>query len=55
MFEFPLDKNSYDDIESKIMIGEALLLCAFFDSEEKKKLFFFLILILIIFIQEKQY
>ena len=41
MFEFPLDKNSYDDIESKIMIGEALLLCAFFDSEEKNKTFFF--------------
>ena len=30
MFEYPLDKNSYDDIESKIMLGEALLLCAFF-------------------------
>ena len=41
MFEFPLDKNSYEDIESKIMIGEALLLCAFFDNEEKNKTFIF--------------
>ena len=41
MFEFPLDKNSYEDIESKIMLGEALLLCAFFDSEEKNKTFVF--------------
>ena len=41
MFEFPLDKNSYDDIESKIMLGEALLLCAFFDNEEKNKTFIF--------------
>ena len=41
MFEYPLDKNSYEDIESKIMLGEALLLCAFFDSEEKDKTFIF--------------
>ena len=41
MFEFPLDKNSYEDIESKIMLGDALLLCAFFDSEEKNKTFIF--------------
>ena len=39
MFEFPSDKNSYEDIESKIMLGEALLLCAFFDSDEKNKTF----------------
>ena len=41
MFEFPLDKNSYDDIESKIMLGDSLLLCAFFDNEEKNKTFIF--------------
>ena len=41
MFEFPLDKNSYEDIESKIMLGEALLLCTFFDNEEKNKTFIF--------------
>ena len=41
MFEYPFDKNSYEDIESKIMLGEALLLCAFFDSEEKDKTFIF--------------
>ena len=41
MFEFPQDKNSYEDIESKIMLGEALLLCAFFDSEENNKTFIF--------------
>ena len=41
MFEYPLDKNSYDDIESKIMLGEALLLCAFFENHEKNKIFIF--------------
>ena len=41
MFEYPLDKNSYDDIESKIMLGEALLLCAFFENHEKTKTFIF--------------
>ena len=41
MFEFPSDKNSYEDIESKIMLGEALLLCAFFDNIEKNKTFTF--------------
>ena len=41
MFEFPLDKNSYEDIESKIMLGEALLLCAFFGNDEKNKTFIF--------------
>ena len=41
MFEYPLDKNSYDDIESKIMLGEALLLCAFFENHEKNKTFIF--------------
>ena len=41
MFEYPLDKNSYDDIESKIMLGEALLLCVFFENHEKNKTFIF--------------
>ena len=39
MFEFPNDKYSYEDIESKIMLGEALLICAFFDNNENNKEF----------------
>ena len=39
MFEFQDDIYSYEDIESKIMIGEALLICVFFDNEEKDKEF----------------
>jgi alpha-glucosidase (family GH31 glycosyl hydrolase) len=39
MFEFPEDVNSYEDIESKIMIGEALLLCAFYKVKENDKEF----------------
>ena len=39
MFEFPEDDNSYEDIESKIMIGEAFLLCAFYDVNENDKEF----------------
>ena len=39
MFEFPNDKYSYEDIESKIMIGEAILICAFFENNEKDKEF----------------
>ena len=35
MFEFPNDKNSYNNIEDIIMIGEALLMCAFFNNEEE--------------------
>ena len=38
MFEYPNDKYSYEDIESKIMLGDALL-CAFFDNNEKDKEF----------------
>ena len=42
MFEFPNEAESYmDDIENRIMIGEALLLCPFFDNEENDKEFFF--------------
>ena len=39
MFEFPEDENSYEDIESKVMIGEAFLLCAFYEVNEKDKEF----------------
>ena len=39
MFEFPEDDYSYEDIESKIMIGEAALLCAFHEINEKDKEF----------------
>ena len=41
MFEFPDDETSYVDIESKIMIGEAFLLCAFFEDNENDKKFTF--------------
>ena len=40
MFEFPEDENSYKDIESKIMIGDAFLLCAFYEVNENDKEFF---------------
>jgi alpha-glucosidase (family GH31 glycosyl hydrolase) len=39
MFEFPEDKNSYNDIESKVMLGEAFLILVFFGNEEKNKTF----------------
>ena len=39
MFEFPEDANSYKDIESKIMFGEAFLLCAFYRVNEMDKEF----------------
>ena len=41
MFDFPDDEASFEDIESKIMIGEALLLCAFFEDNENSKKFKF--------------
>ena len=41
MFEFPDDETSYLDIESKIMLGEAFLLCTFYDSSENVKNFSF--------------
>ena len=41
MFEFPDDIYSYEKIESKIMIGEAILICAFFGNKEKDKEFIF--------------
>jgi alpha-glucosidase (family GH31 glycosyl hydrolase) len=39
MFEFPNDENSYKDIESKIMFGEAFLICTFYNSSEEEKIF----------------
>ena len=39
MFEFPEDESSFEDIESKIMFGEAFLLCAFNDVNENDKEF----------------
>ena len=39
MFEFPEDINSYHDIESKVMIGEAFLLCVFNEVNENDKEF----------------
>ena len=41
MFEFPNDEYSYIDIESKIMVGEAIFICAFFEDEETDKEFIF--------------
>ena len=34
MFEFPEEKASYEDIESKIMFGESFLLCTFYTPYE---------------------
>jgi len=39
MFEFPEDKASYEDIESKIMFGESFLLCTFYGAGEGLKKF----------------
>ena len=41
MFEFPNDDFSYQDIESKVMIGESILICTFFYNEENDKVFIF--------------
>ena len=41
MFEFPDAESSFEDIESKILIGEAFLLCAFFEDNENPKTFSF--------------
>ena len=41
MFEFPDEESSFDDIESKILVGEAFLLCAFFENNENSKKFTF--------------
>ena len=39
MFEFPNDESSYKDIESKVMFGEAFLICTFYNINEEDKLF----------------
>ena len=39
MFEFPDSEASFEDIESKILVGEAFLLCAFFENNENSKTF----------------
>lgn len=39
MFEFPNDENSYKDIESKVMFGEAFLICTFCNDNEDEKIF----------------
>jgi alpha-glucosidase (family GH31 glycosyl hydrolase) len=41
MIEFPEDPASYEDIEGKIMIGEALMLCAFYEENQNSKKFQF--------------
>ena len=41
MFEFDNEEASFEDIESKIMIGESFLLCAFFEDNENPKNFTF--------------
>ena len=41
MFEFPEDDTSYENIEDKIMVGEGLLLCAFYDDNQNAKKFKF--------------
>ena len=41
MFEFPEEKISYEDIESRIMFGEAFLICTFYDNNENEKEFEF--------------
>jgi alpha-glucosidase (family GH31 glycosyl hydrolase) len=40
MFEFPEEENSYQNIESKIMFGEAFLICAFYERNEGAKKFY---------------
>ena len=39
MFEFPEDEASFEDIEDKIMLGQAFLLCAFYENNENSKFF----------------
>ena len=41
MFEFPEDEFSYDNIEGKIMFGEAFLICPFYNKDEEDKEFLF--------------
>ena len=39
MFEFPEEEISFKDIESKVMLGEAFLICTFYDDNEDDKEF----------------
>ena len=41
MFEFPEEKDSYYDIENKVMLGDSILICPFFDNDENDKDFIF--------------
>ena len=41
MFEFQEEKESYYDIENRIMLGDSFLICPFFDNEENYKEFVF--------------
>ena len=41
IFEFPNDDILYNDIESRIMLGDAFLICPFYDNEENDKEFIF--------------
>jgi alpha-glucosidase (family GH31 glycosyl hydrolase) len=41
MFEFPEEKDSYFDIENRIMLGDSILICPFFDNDENDKDFIF--------------
>ena len=41
MFEFPEERNSYENIESRVMFGEAFLICTFYDKSEEDKEFVF--------------
>jgi alpha-glucosidase (family GH31 glycosyl hydrolase) len=39
MFEFPEENMSFENIESRVMFGEAFLICAFYDNNEDDKEF----------------
>jgi alpha-glucosidase (family GH31 glycosyl hydrolase) len=39
MFEYPEEPTSYQDIESKVMFGEAFLICAFYEKSDGIKKF----------------
>ena len=41
MFEFPQEKKSYKNIESRVMFGEAFLICTFYEKSEDNKEFEF--------------
>ena len=41
MFEFPEENLSFENIENRVMFGEAFLICAFYDNNEDDKEFEF--------------